>query len=111
MVIPVQVAGTGCFLFIVKSTIMILFPLPKVSRSFKLPGINSCAVALLICTLVILNPFLVAAFEATNRFQNPVVFPLKGKVTGNDNEPLGGVSIKVKGANISTITDARGNFA
>jgi TonB-linked SusC/RagA family outer membrane protein len=90
---------------------MILFPLPKVNRSFKLPGINSCAIALLICTLLILNPFLVAAFEATNRFQNPVVFPLKGKVTGNDNEPLGGVSIKVKGVNISTSSDARGNFA
>ena len=94
-----------------KSTIMILFSLPKVNSAPKLPGINNCAVALFVFSLLTLTPSFASAFDITNKFQNPVVFPLKGKITGADNEPLSGVSITVKGSNISTSTDARGNFS
>ena len=36
---------------------------------------------------------------------------VSGEVTSNDGQPLAGVSIKIKGKNVGTITDASGNFS
>ena len=45
-------------------------------------------------------------------FQNPAkLFPVKGKITGPDNEPLSGATITVTGTNTITSTDAGGNYS
>lgn len=36
---------------------------------------------------------------------------VSGEVTSNDGQPLAGVSVKIKGKNVGTITDASGNFS
>src|SRR5215203_4828527 len=36
---------------------------------------------------------------------------VSGKVTGEDNQPLAGVSVTVKGTNIGTATDGEGNYS
>jgi TonB-linked SusC/RagA family outer membrane protein len=75
------------------------------------PGICSIAVLTIVCII----PLATNAFNGTNAngiYQNPQkVFPIKGKITGPDNEPLAGVTIAVKGTNIISTTDAGGTYA
>ncbi len=53
----------------------------------------------------------ICAFFLLSFSANAQTKTITGKVTGNDNQPLLGVSVQVKGTNTGTTTDAAGNYS